>query len=154
MRTYQPTVVSLGKGKIMVKNCSCSVAAILVAVAACIDGQRRKRCCRVTNNNSLDPADVYELSLGDMVDGELVNIDRTHQFANLPAELQGLDYVLTANDDKTAGAGFSVDLTFDAGTTLYLSIDGRVGEMTVRPHPRWVVARWTGYWIRGGAIRV
>ena len=39
----------------------------------------------VTNNNSLDPNDVYELVPNGMIEGALVNIDRTHEFADLPA---------------------------------------------------------------------
>lgn len=43
----------------------------------------------------------------------------------LPAYLVGADYVQTSNDDRFAGATFSIDLTYDAGTILYLSIDDR-----------------------------
>lgn len=70
----------------------------------------------------------YQLSLGDMADGELVNSDRTHQFANLPAFMQGADYILTANDDKKVGVGLETTVVFDLGTTLLLSIDGRIGQ--------------------------
>jgi len=79
------------------------------------------------NNNSADPGDVYQISLGDQANGELVHLDRTHTFTGLPAEMLGLDYVLTANDDKAA-ATFSLDLTFDTRTKLYLSIDNRAGD--------------------------
>ena len=81
----------------------------------------------VTNTNSLDPADAYELSLGDCADGERVNIDRPHAFTNLPAAFEGLDYILTANDDKTS-SNVSVMVEFDVPSTLYLSIDNRVGD--------------------------
>jgi len=81
----------------------------------------------VTNTNSVDPNDVYQLSLGDLANGELVNIDRTHAFTNLPAALAGLDYVVTANDDKTS-SNLSVTVEFDVASTLYLSIDNRVGD--------------------------
>jgi hypothetical protein len=100
--------------------------ATVMCLAGCLPAVALGGLLSVTNNNSVDPADVYELRLSALFDGALVNIDRDHEFANLPA--QGLDYVVTANDDKTAGVGFSVDLTFDVGTPLYLSIDGRVGD--------------------------
>ncbi|MBN1854671.1 MAG: hypothetical protein JW829_18205, partial [Pirellulales bacterium] len=96
-----------------------------------IPAQAPAQLLTATNNNSLDANDVYQLNLLGLADGALVNIDRTHVFYNLPLELQGIDYVLTANDDKTATAAapaFSVDLTFIEGTTLYLSIDSRVGD--------------------------
>lgn len=82
----------------------------------------------VTNNNSLDPADVYLLKQDALNNGELVNIDRTHLFYNLPTAMLGRDYIITANDDKTAGPGFSIDVTFEEGTVLLLSIDSRVGD--------------------------
>ena len=58
---------------------------------------------------------------------------------------------MTANDDKTAGPGFSIDVTFDAGATLYLSIDSRVGDDDPNNGPTlgngvmdWVLAQgWT-----------
>ncbi|MBN1854672.1 MAG: chitobiase/beta-hexosaminidase C-terminal domain-containing protein, partial [Pirellulales bacterium] len=101
---------------------------IEIGVGYDVNSQGTTHLLSATNNNSIDPNDVYVLHSGSLFDGEVVNIDRTHLFANLPIELQGLDYVLTANDDKLAGPGFSVDLTFDPGTTLYLSIDSRVGD--------------------------
>jgi len=105
----------------------------------------------VTNNNSLDGSDVYELRLGAQDNGERVNIDRTHTFGGLPVYMQGLDYIKTANDDKTAGAGFSVDVTFDVDTRFYLSIDNRINLASTMG---WVTTQgWTDTgddWAKGG----
>ena len=98
----------------------------LVLVVALVHTGATGALLTVTNNNSNDAGDVYPLSLGDQNTGELVNIDRTHTFGTLPAYMQNIDYVMTANDDKTAGGTFSIDLTFDANTRLYLSIDDRI----------------------------
>ena len=125
----------------------------LFAAIAWLPSNARAGLISVTNNNSLDGADVYGLSLGDLDNGELVNIDRDHTFSGLPEALKGIDYVLTANDDKTATAAaptFSVDVTFDAGTRLYLSIDNRVGDNSAGNPPTlgtkmgWVTTQgWT-----------
>jgi hypothetical protein len=96
-------------------------------VVVCGLSASRAAITSAVNTNSVDPADVYEIGLGDLANGELVNVDRTHAFMNLPAELEGLDYVLTANDDKTS-SNVSVMVGFDIPTTLYLSIDNRVGN--------------------------
>ena len=100
------------------------VMVLSMVLAACTS---RAAITGAANNNSLDGGDTYLVSLGDLANGELVNIDRTHTVSGLPAELQDADYVLTANDDKTAGS-VSVDVSFDTITTMYLSIDYRVGD--------------------------
>ncbi|MCC7473808.1 MAG: hypothetical protein IT425_00310 [Pirellulales bacterium] len=81
----------------------------------------------VTNNNSNDPLDVYIIGPNPLADGELISIDRPCLFSNLPAAFNGLDYIMTANDDKTAPS-ITVDVTFDAGTVLYLGLDDRLGD--------------------------
>ena len=98
----------------------------------------------MTNNNSLDANDVYQLSPGDLSDGQLVNIDRSHQFANLPPALQGLDNILAANDDKTAGPGFSIDVTFDAGRRYTCRSTVAWGMITPTTDRRWAMASWIG----------
>ena len=96
---------------------------------------------RVVNNNSLDAGDVY--ATGSLAEDVDAFIDRTHEYngpatmTGIPAELIGADYILTANDDKTAGPGFSVDVTLSSSGFLYLFIDRRVNVAAVMP---WVAA--------------
>ena len=80
------------------------------------------------NKNSNAETDVYLVKPAGMVENALVHIDRTTQFfSTLPDELSGLDFVMTANDDKNA-TGLELDLTLNPPAKLYLSIDSRMGN--------------------------
>ena len=82
------------------------------------------------NNNSNDAGDVYNVVTGGLANGVEAFIDRNHEYENLPAYLIGADYVQTANDDKTAGPGFSVDLTTGPQSAdIYLFVDNRIGSV-------------------------
>jgi len=85
------------------------------------------------NNNSLDPTDVYVVVPGGLAEDVDCFIDRPHEYNDIPLSLLGADYVRTANDDKTAGPGFSVNVTVDSTADLYLFIDDRVNVAAAMP---------------------
>jgi len=114
------------------RKLKCGIAAGILILASAVSSHAA--LLSVTNVNSIDPNDVYELSLGDLANGEPAHIDRTHTVTNLPTELEGADYVLTANDDKVS-TNVEVTVTFDRPTTLYLSIDNRVGNDSTATPP-------------------
>jgi hypothetical protein len=65
-----------------------------------------------------------------LVDGNPAYVDRTYEFGNLPGQLIGSAYIMTANDDKLSeGQNF---LGFNAGhpVTVYVAHDDRI---TVKP---------------------
>ena len=78
---------------------------------------------------------------GTLAVGELVYIDRGYIFTSIPNELVGLDYLRTANDDKTgSGALFTVNKP----VTVFLAHDVRISTM-----PAWLTS-----WIDTGLIVV
>lgn len=65
---------------------------------------------------------------GGMNPGALTFVDRVHVYApDVPTFLRGLDYVRSANDDRTV-ADYTLDVTLSVPSTLYLFIDNRVGD--------------------------
>jgi hypothetical protein len=65
---------------------------------------------------------------GGMNPGALTYVDRVHVYAtDVPTFLRGLDYVRSANDDRTV-ADYTLDVTLRVPSTLYLFIDNRVGD--------------------------
>jgi len=65
---------------------------------------------------------------GGMNPGALTFVDRVHVYApDAPTFLRGLDYVRSANDDRTV-ADYTLDVTLSVPSTLYLFIDNRVGD--------------------------
>jgi fibronectin-binding autotransporter adhesin len=87
------------------------------------------------------PLIVSGPSPGGLQEDVLAFLDRTHQWngattAGIPAALLGADYVLLANNDRSA-ANFELDLSFATESDLYLFIDNRVNVATSMP---WVAA--------------
>ncbi|HEX41641.1 MAG TPA: hypothetical protein ENN81_06215, partial [Phycisphaerales bacterium] len=72
-------------------------------------------------------ATAPQIGLGPLDESALVYVDRTHRYRNIPAEVLGLEYVMTANDDK-ANAEYELDVTLSQACKLYLLIDNRVGD--------------------------
>ncbi|MBN1816333.1 MAG: CotH kinase family protein, partial [Sedimentisphaerales bacterium] len=56
-----------------------------------------------------------------------VYVDRTHQYSDVPALLQGAEYVMAANNDKST-PGYELDVYLNVPATVYLFIDYRVGD--------------------------
>jgi hypothetical protein len=64
---------------------------------------------------------------GGLQDGAFIFSDRPYPWANTPAELVGADYVLTFNQDKTAGeTDVKYTVTFSRAVTVYLTCDDRI----------------------------
>ncbi|MBN1123400.1 MAG: CotH kinase family protein, partial [Sedimentisphaerales bacterium] len=54
-------------------------------------------------------------------------VDRTHQYNDIPILLSGVEYVMTANNDKSV-SGYELDVYLNVPATVYLFIDYRVGD--------------------------
>jgi len=74
-----------------------------------------------------DAADTPPVVANNLQNGSVFFVDRTHIHANVPAILQGLEYVRFANDDKNF-AGHRVNITVGQACTMYLLIDNRLGD--------------------------
>jgi beta-galactosidase len=68
----------------------------------------------------------------DARDGAKVYADREFVFADLPAPLQGCDWVQTANADKLYNAVDLMELAADGDGVVYVAHDGRL------PRPNWL----------------
>jgi hypothetical protein len=89
----------------------------------------------ISTVNSTDPG-AYSIETG-LATGNVDQIygDRTNlAYDNVTAGLLGADYVKTANDDKNV-SNFSLDVTVDKPSTLYLFHDSRVTTK-----PAWIAA--------------
>lgn len=82
----------------------------------------------VTNNNSKGPADIYRI--GTLAEDVTAFIDRRHQYNDIPVAILGEDFVMVANDDKTA-AKLMIDVTVKTASWLYLFVDNRISGKTV-----------------------
>ena len=72
---------------------------------------------------------------GSLALDDLVYIDRSYFFTELPSELVGLDYLRTANDDKNGTSGISFDV--NRPVTVFVAYDVRIV-----PIPAWL-SLWT-----------
>jgi hypothetical protein len=71
-----------------------------------------------------DPPAVFQ----GLAAGQNVFVDRVHVYwTDLPAFLQGLNYVRVANDDRNI-PDYTLDVTLSTPSFLYLFIDNRVGD--------------------------
>lgn len=90
------------------------------------------------NTGSLDPTDVYQVVPGGLQEDSASYIDRVHQYNDVPAYLLGLDYVKTANDDKTA-ANLQVALTTGPqAADIFLFLDNRLWDGSFPASMSWV----------------
>ena len=64
-----------------------------------------------------------------LTDGAFVFSDRPYPWAQTPAELAGVEYVLTFNTDKNAGeTDVTYTVTFSRATTVFLTCDDRITD--------------------------
>ena len=68
----------------------------------------------------------YELVPNALAEDALSFTDRTHEYNSIPSFLLGLDYVKTANSDKT-DPDIELDVTLSEKSLLYIFLDNRVG---------------------------
>jgi len=78
---------------------------------------------RNTDSDALEPPEIAPNPLDE---DELVFVDRTHQYNEIPAYLIGAQYVLTANDNKNMSA-YELDLVMSSDATVYVFVDNRMG---------------------------
>ena len=69
--------------------------------------------------------------------GELMYIDRSYTFTEIPSQLIGLDYLRTANRDKRSTDANSVSFDVSRPVTVFVSFDSRI-----LPLPLWL-SDWT-----------
>ncbi len=66
---------------------------------------------------------------GGLQDGAYVFSDRPYPWANTPSELIGADYILTFNNDKTAGeTDVAYTVTLNGAATVFLTCDDRITD--------------------------
>lgn len=75
--------------------------------------------------SSLAEEDLVIMS-GGLVNGAVTHVDRTFVFVDAN-DLSGIDFVMTAVDDKN-NAALQYDVTVDKAGTLFLLVDNRVGD--------------------------
>lgn len=110
------------------------VAVIAAAAIVAMQAPASAVIISAVNNNSNDAGDVYVVVPNGLVEDVEAFIDRTHEYNNIPAYLVGTDFVQTANDDKTAGAGFNVELTTGPESAdIYLFLDDRINVAANMP---------------------
>jgi hypothetical protein len=86
------------------------------------------------NSNSLTPAE-YQWDV--LQQNKAVYIDRDYTFTNIPAALEGLDYIKTANDHKSETGNPFISFTVESDVTVYIAYD-----MRNNPLPDWL-SSWT-----------
>jgi len=77
-------------------------------------------------NTDTDAPEPPEIAPNPLDEDELTFVDRTHQYNDIPANLIGAQYVMTANDNKNI-SGYELDVTMAANATLYIFVDNRMG---------------------------
>ena len=109
----------------------CAVLA-LQALVVCnsVEAQAITSVTRGGSSGNAAPA----IAPAGLTNGAACFVDRTHAYANVPASLQDIEYVQTANDDKTV-ADYSLNVTVSTAGTLYLFIDNRVGDNNTATAP-------------------
>lgn len=67
-------------------------------------------------------------TVGTLNVGQLVYTDRSYTFASVPASLQGVSYIRTANEDKDSAGSNTAFLSFDIAqaATVYVGHDDRI----------------------------
>ena len=91
----------------------------------------------VSTQNST--ASSYVLVHGGLDNGALARVDRNYVYRDVPELLVGADHIRTANDDKQVG-DFSMTVTVDNVSDVYLLIDNRVGNNNPNTPPALAVA--------------
>ncbi|WP_442481650.1 chitobiase/beta-hexosaminidase C-terminal domain-containing protein [Aeoliella sp. SH292] len=86
----------------------------------------------VSINNSVVPS--YTITSGGMGEGALAYVDRVHVYRQVPQFLVGADVIRTSNDDKSTGS-FSMNVSLDEISDVYLLIDNRVGDNNATTPP-------------------
>ncbi len=78
-------------------------------------------------NTDTDAPEPPEIAPNPLDEDELTFVDREHQYNDIPVNLIGAQYVLTANDNKNI-SGYELDVTMEANATLYIFVDNRMGS--------------------------
>jgi DNA-binding beta-propeller fold protein YncE len=89
-------------------------------------------CAQTSAIGSILPANYQ---LGTLAAGETVYVDRSYTYTSVPAALDGVPVVMTANDDKQAAIELRIQLS--EPRTLYVGWDDRIS-----PLPAWLQS-WT-----------
>ncbi len=77
-----------------------------------------------------------------LAEGELTYTDRSYTFVSVPAEMVGLDYLLTENSDKNSIGDSVVSFDVNKSVIVYVAYDRDFSEDSPPTHPAWL-ASWT-----------
>ena len=77
---------------------------------------------------------------GTLALGEPLYIDRSYAFTNIPAELVGLDYLRTANNDKSSTSDSTISFDVNRQVMVFIAFDVRISPVPV----------WLSVWIDTG----
>ena len=72
--------------------------------------------------------ETYEPVQNGLQNGELVYIDRTYTFTNVPVYLEGAAYIKTANNDKNSVGDQFLSFEVNQDVTVYVGHDVRISE--------------------------
>jgi len=103
-----------------------------VASASIITGVDRSHGQPTTGTATKSPIGTFDsetdpLPVGILMDGNIVFSDRTYPWINTPAELIGMEYVPTFNDDKaTSEIMVTYNVTIGQPAILGMAVDDRI----------------------------
>ena len=79
-------------------------------------------------NNQAWSGNNYEIVYDNLNSGNLIYVDRTHSFTNIPSYLVGSTYIKTANSDKNSNLDNFISFDINVPATVYIAHDDRVIE--------------------------
>lgn len=118
-----PSPTSIGRFAVNGHFCYAIAVASLLAVLPAASGQVITNVVR--GGTTTNPAPV--VIPNGLNNGALTFVDRTHVYQQVPAFLQGLDFIRVSNVDRNV-PDYTLDVTLSASANLYLFIDFRVGD--------------------------
>ncbi|HEU4563793.1 MAG TPA: hypothetical protein VFS05_04050, partial [Gemmatimonadaceae bacterium] len=126
------------------------IALTIAAVGACSDNPNEltapnkpdlavSGAMPVVSNLKVTSGKTYKVVPNGLNNGATLYIDRTYTAQSVPSELQGAEYIETANADKIASSGSTSFIGFDVDrpVTVYVAHDDQV-EL-----PAWLKSGWT-----------
>jgi hypothetical protein len=123
-----------------------SIGFMIVSLALCIVSQSLATSIitgLVKTGGDTDPAPSYPVIVANgLVPGAISYVDRAGQatWHIIPAEMLGIDYIITENDDKNSGnIGEIYSVTLGVSAFLHVFVDQRLGTPNSSNRLTWLV---------------
>ena len=105
----------------------CKKTIYLILLVALFAGSAKAQFITSVVSRNGGAPELPEIAPNPLAEDELVFVDRTHQYNDIPESILGAQYVKLANDDKGVSA-YELDLTFAMNATLFVFVDNRMGS--------------------------